>query len=200
MQSKTSTIATLITNFENAKGNIDRKSVMEVSKKLNIYHKQDASVLFDEHMVQRAGNNPKPRVIEVYKTFDKYGNLNDLRKEVIDYAKNNLVGKKIIIKDTNSTIEITNAGIKKTFSGRTVEEKLQTINKLEDIISEGIYFNTSYNIDDNTGIKFHHFLTPVKSYNKVGNTFIRIVIKEYTRDKNINDKFYYHQFEYIDNK
>ena len=52
---------------------------------------------------------------------------------------------------------------------------------LEDIISEAIYFNTTYDPNDNTGIKYHHFLAPVKLYTALNTVFIRIVIKEYTR-------------------
>ena len=65
---------------------------------------------------------------------------------------------------------------------------------------EGIYFNTSYTKDDKTGIIFHHFLTPVKLSNKSENAFVRIVIKEYTKNQSMINKFYYHQFEYLNYK
>lgn len=51
---------------------------------------------------------------------------------------------------------------------RLQKQKIQTANKLDDIIEQG------------------------------NNELIRVVIKEYAK-KTMNDKFYYHQLEYIDN-
>ena len=45
---------------------------------------------------------------------------------------------------------------------------------------------------------YHHFFTPIKSNDRNG--LIRVVIKEYTQNSTMNDKYYYHQLEFIDNQ
>ena len=76
-----------------------------------------------------AGKNKNPKIIDISKTIDNFCDLNDLRTMVIKYAKICYSGKTVIIKDTNIVVELDIRVIKKTFSGRTVHDKLQSVKK-----------------------------------------------------------------------
>lgn len=186
--------------FDNAKTKIDRKLVLDIAKTLNIYFKPNALIELDKEMLNKAGKNSSLKIIKINKFIDTYSDLNFLRRKILEFSKNKLNKKVCIIKDANILVQFNSEGIKKTFSGRTVENKLQSAYKLEQIVEESIYFCSSYNPNDASGIKYHHFLAVAKVYNEESNVFVRIVIKEYTKDRNVLNKFYYHQFEYINIK
>ncbi|MDD5979628.1 MAG: hypothetical protein PUC23_00765 [bacterium] len=193
-----------IDKYENAKETIDRKTLLEVADTLEIYFKKGAIVTIDENMSKRAGNNKTPKIIDV-SSFDKTGNLEILTREVNDLAKemySNNQNRYTLVEniDTNTNFELGNLGIDKTFSKNVPFEKLPTYNKLKEIGEQGLYYKTSYDANKKDGIKYHHFLTPVKAINTEGNAFIRTVVKEYTKDIGQNNKFYYHQIEYLDNR
>ena len=97
--------------------------------------------------------------------------------------------------------EIWKSGIKKTFSKNVPLNKTSTATLLKEIGEEGIYYLTTMTKNE-TNVLYHHFLTPVKVYNIDGTIIIRSVIKEYVDRNDLNNKFYYHQFEYVnyDNK
>ena len=197
-------IQEIINNFENAKGSIDRNTLLKVADTLEIYHKAGTKVITDETMLKRAGHNINPKIIDV-SIFNKTGKLSQLTREINNLSRelytNNKNGYTLVDNiDTNIDFELGKLGIDKTFSKNVPFEKLPTFNKLKEIGEQGLYYKTTYNSNKNDGILYHHFLTPVKAINNEGNAFIRTVIKEYTKDNNMNKKFYYHQMEYLDNK
>lgn len=193
----------IINKFDKARYFIDRETILEIAKLLEIKHKENAIVEKDNIMLKKAGNNKKPKIINVNNLFNIYNNITENTKEAkmlsIKIYVKNINGYTIINNiDTNINYELGRKGINKTFSKNVPFKKLLTANKLLEIGEQAIYYETSYDPNDKQGIKYHHFLTPVKLNNK--NAIIRSVIKEYTKDKNMKNKFYYHQFEYIEKK
>lgn len=193
-----------INKYENATGTIDRNTLLEVADTLDIHYKEGATIIIDENMIKKAGNNKNPQIIDV-SMFNRIGDLSQLTREVNNLSRdlyaNNENGYTLVDNiDTNTNFELGRLGIDKTFSKNVPIEKLPTFNKLKEIGEQGLYYRTTYNSNENDGILYHHFLTPVKAINTDGNAFIRTVIKEYTKDNNMNNKFYYHQMEYLDNQ
>lgn len=111
------------------------------------------------------------------------------------YSGVHLRNKEVKIKDTGTIAEINKSGIEKTFSGNVTPEKIQSTNNLQNIIQEGIYNYTTQDDKDINKTLYHHFFTPVNYNGKNG--LVRVVIKEFPKDASINDKYYYHQIEYI---
>ena len=189
-----------IEKFERAKNNIDRKTVVNIANSLDIKIKGGAVKIENTNMSKLAGKNKTPSIITIDELFKDLTskNIKEYRKEAESIA-NNLYRDKIVkIFDTQTNTEINKSGIEKTLSGNITKSKIQSINKLQDIIEQGIYGYTTYNPDDNNGILYHHFFTPVNYQNKNG--LIRVVIREFTNDNSLNDKYYYHQLEFISNK
>ena len=194
----------VINKYENAKNTIDRKTLLEAANTLDIHYKDGATVIIDENMSKKAGNNKNPQIIDV-SIFNRTGKISELTREINNISKDIYTKNKngytfVLNVDTNTNFELGNLGIDKTFSKKVPFEKLPTFNKLKEIGEQGIYYRTSYDANKKDGILYHHFLTPVKAINTEGNAFIRTVIKEYTKDSNMNNKFYYHQIEYLDNQ
>ena len=189
-----------IEKFEKAKNNIDRETVVNIANSLDIKIKEGATKIEDTNMSKLAGKNKTPSIITIDELFKDLTskNIKEYRKEAENIA-NNLYRDKIVkIFDTQTDTEINKSGIEKTLSGNITKSKIQSINKLQDIIEQGIYGYTTYNPDDNNGILYHHFFTPVNYQNNNG--LIRVVIREFTHDNSLNDKYYYHQLEFISNK
>ena len=189
-----------IEKFERAKNNIDRETVVNIANSLDIKIKGGAVKIENTNMSKLAGKNKTPSIITIDELFKDLTskNIKEYRKEAESIA-NNLYRDKIVkIYDTQTNTEINKSGIEKTLSGNITKSKIQSINKLQDIIEQGIYGYTTYNPNDNNGILYHHFFTPVNYQNKNG--LIRVVIREFTNDNSLNDKYYYHQLEFISNK
>lgn len=188
-----------IENFKKANKNVRRQDVLNVANSLNIKLKPGAVLINDTNMSRKAGHNPNPSIINITKIFENVNNKNakEFREDAIEEAMSKFRDAIVTIEDTKTEAEINRKGIEKTFSGNVTEEKIQTADNIKDIIEQGIYGFTSHNPNDNTGILYHHFFAPVNY--KDNNGLVRIVIKEYTQNKTMNDKFYYHQLEYIDN-
>ena len=168
---------------------------------LDIHYKAGAIVEQDIRMLKKSGNNKTPKIIDICHLIND-NLLKDITREANDLAlylyTNNFSGHTLIENiDTKGKIEIGKMGINKTFSKNVPIEKIPTSNKLKEILEQGIYFKTTYNLKDICGIRYHHFLAPIRIDNSEENVFVRIVVKEYTKDKNMNNKFYYHQLEYI---
>lgn len=193
----------VVDNYENAKNNIDRNTLLETAKDLKITHKNKSSVYENSDLQNKSGNNKNPKIINIDGVFtgnDFYSLTKTIREKALSLFTNNKDGyTNFVNKDTNTNAEIGKSGIKKTFNNNSSESKLNTYDKLKEICEEGIYYETTIN-DDDPNILYHHFLTPVKAYDTNGNAFVRFVIKEFTQQKDVNNKFYYHQFEYLDNK
>lgn len=189
--------------FENAVGTIDREILLEAAKDLNIKFSHDVEFVYNTQMEQNAGKNKHPKIVNVYKLFEEdelFASIKNAKSLSLTLFTNNSTGHiEINNKDTNIKYELGKSGIKKTFSKNVPFEKTNTANILKEIGEEGIYFFTTKNIGDNE-VLYHHFLTPVKLYNSVCISFIRIVIKEYINYTRIDNKFYYHQFEYLESK
>ena len=191
----------LINKYKKTKDKIERDILVEIVKLLDIHYKKGASIFEDLNILCISGNNKYPKIIPIT-TYDNIKEMKLLIKEINNIGRNlysNNINRYTLIKniDTNIEIELGNLGISKTFSKNVPFEKLSTVYKLDKIIEQGIYFKTSFNINSKDGIKYHHFFTPIRIIAKGENSFIRIVIKEYTKDKTKNKKFYYHQIEYI---
>ena len=186
--------------FRNARGNVSRDVVLTIADNLNIKIKDGSQRITDTEMSKRAGHNKKPKIVEITELFKDVTNNNakTYRNEAINEAMNRFRDKEITIKDTKTIAEINKSGIEKTFSGSVTESKIQTADNLDNIIEEGIYDYSTQNTNSKDGIIYHHFFAPVEY--KGNNGLIRVVIKEYTQNKTANDKFYYHQLEYINNK
>ena len=192
-----------IDKYENATGSIDRNTLLEVAQTLDITHKKGVRIVNDTKMQKLAGHNQNPKILNVDNLIEGnnlYEKTQNAKKSAIQlYAPNPNEYTEINNKDIQSIIEIGRSGIKKTFNNNTSENKANTYATLESILEEGIYFQTTENLGDEN-ILYHHFLTPVKAYDTEGNAFIRSVVKEITNNESLNKKFYYHQFEYLDNK
>lgn len=198
--SKNIDINKFIKNFDKAKNNIDRETVVNIADSLDIKIKEGATKIEDTNMSKLAGKNKTPQIITIDELFKDLTskNIKEYRKEAESIANNLYRDKVVKIYDTQTNTEINKSGIEKTLSGNITKSKIQSINKLQDIIEQGIYGYTTYNPDDNNGILYHHFFTPVNYQNKNG--LIRVVIREFTNDNSLNDKYYYHQLEFISNK
>lgn len=194
----------LLYKYKYAKGFVKREILLNAADELDIHYKENAIVSIDENMYKMSGNNNNPKIIDI-SIFNKTNDiskltrvLNNLSKELYTNNKKGYTYIKNI--DTNMYFELGSLGINKTFSKNVPIDKLPTYNKLKEIGEQGIYYRTSYNLNDKNGIKYHHFLTPVKAINSNENAFVRMVIKEYTNRSDLNNKFYYHQIEYLNNK
>lgn len=189
-----------IEKFEQAKNKIDRETVVNIANSLDIKIKEGASKIEDTNMSKLAGKNKTPNIITIDELFKDLTskNIKEYRKEAESIANNLYRDKLVKIYDTQTNTEINKSGIEKTLSGNITKSKIQSINNLQDIIEQGIYGYTTYNPNDNNGILYHHFFTPVNYQNKNG--LIRVVIREFTNDNSLNDKYYYHQLEFISNK
>lgn len=192
-------LSSSIERFKNAKGNIDRQDVLNIANSLNIKLKSGAKIVNNTEMSKKAGNNIKPNIVNITDIFKNINDKNakDFRNEAENMALELFRDKEVTIIDTNSITEINKSGIDKTFSGSVTENKIQTADNIKEIIEQGIYDFTSYNPNDKNNILYHHFFTPVNY--KRQNGLVRVVIKEFTKDSTVKDKFYYHQLEYIDN-
>lgn len=189
-----------IIQFEKAKGNVNRQIIINIINNLNIKLKNNAIKTNSTEMAKRAGKNKFPNIVAITEFFNNLTNQNarDFRNDAIIKALDLFRDEEVIIKDTNSVSEINKSGIEKTYSGNVTEEKIQTVDNLKEIIEEGIYGFSSYNPTDKNAILYHHFFAPIVYKGKNG--LIRVVIKEFTKDNTLKDKFYYHQLEYISNK
>ena len=185
-------------NYKKSK-QISRTLLLNLSELLDITFKKDARVELDKRLLMLSGNNKYPIIVNCESYYKK--TVNATIKEINKIAKQlytNNTKKNTIVRniDTNTEFEIGNMGISKTFSKRVPAEKKPTVFILRELIEQAVYYKTSFNEFDKDGIKYHHFLAIVKINNKYNN-IVRIVFKEYTKDKNLYNKFYYHQFEYI---
>lgn len=188
-----------IKKFRKANFSIDRQDVINIANSLNIKLKTGATIIDDTEMSKKAGNNKKPNIINITNVFTDINDKNakDFRNKAETIALKLFRDTEVTIIDTNSITEINKSGIDKTYSGTVTESKIQTADNIKEIIEQGIYGFTSYNPNDKNKILYHHFFTPVKY--KGENGLIRVVIKEFTKDSTVKDKFYYHQLEYINN-
>lgn len=189
-----------IETFEQSKGSVDRNVVLTIADNLNIKIKDGSQKITDTEMSKKAGHNQTPIIVNVTELFKDVTSKNakNFRNDAINEAMNRFRDKEVTIKDTRTIAEINKSGIEKTFSGSVTESKIQTADNLDNIIEEGIYSYSTHNPNNEDGIIYHHFFAPVEY--KGDNGLIRVVIKEYTKNKTANDKFYYHQLEYINNK
>ena len=111
----------IINKFDKARYFIDRETILEIAKLLEIKHKETAIVEKDNIMLKKAGNNKKPKIINVNNLFDIYNNITENTKEAkmlsIKIYVKNINGYTIINNiDTNINYELGRKGINKTFS------------------------------------------------------------------------------------
>ena len=194
------TLRKSIDNLRNATTNIDRQDVVNIANGLNIPLKNGAVKVENTDISKKAGKNKKPNLVNITKIFEGVTDSNaaNFRQNAIDTAMDLFRDTLVPIKDTYTIAEINKNAIAKTFSGSVTENKVQTADNIREIIEEGIYIYSTQDTSDENAILYHHFFTPVNYNNEKG--LIRVVIKEYTKNKTMNDKYYYHQLEYIDNK
>lgn len=201
MNSKTSKI--VLEKNNNVKGIMARVKVLELAKTLSITHKDGVIIVNDNKMQKVSGNNNSPKILKVDNLLqgdNLFNKTKNATKISIDLFTNN--GDrctKVKNKDTKTIFEIGKSGIKKTFNNNTSEEKANTCFMLKRIGEEAIYYQTTMNLNEQN-ILYHHFLTPIKSYNVKYELFVRCVVKEYLDRNDLNNKFYYHQFEYLCNE
>ena len=187
-----------IKKFKNASKVIDKQTLFVVAEYLDVHYKEGATFYKDNKMVH---DENKCNIVNITKIFRFNSNktLDNLIKDVKKESKSLYTFENgfTLVKniDTNICFEIGNMGIDKTFSKKVPIEKIFTYYKLKEILENGIYFITTYSIDDPNDIKFHHFLSVINFDNK--NQIVRFVVKEYGKNSNLNNKFYYHQFEYL---
>lgn len=183
--------------FNKAKGNISRDVIKNIANSLDIKVKNGAQKIQNTNMESLSGKNKNPKIISIDNIFEGVDskNVKSFRGKAISKALELFRDKKVNIKDTGTIAEINKHGIEKTYSGNITPEKIQTTNNIENIIEEGIYLYTTQSEEDINKILYHHFFTPVNYNDKNG--LIRVVIKEFTKDSSINDKYYYHQIEFI---
>ena len=184
-----------IEEFKNAKSTVKRENIINIANALNVYHKNNQTFI-DKNMAALAGKNLEPKIVKINNTFE-YQNKKELRFLVGDYALRNLKNKVVTIKDIQKNVDLSQKGLKKTSSIKQSETTLNSITKLPSIIEEGVYLNSSIDIDDNN-IVYHYFYSPVQTVN--GNELSMITIKEIVTDKNVNNKFYYHDILEINNE
>ena len=183
------------------KRNINYEIANNSINKLNIHHKENAIIIKERRFITNFSGS-KIRIIKINPIFnendDIIANTRCAKNISLNLYTSNTKGH-IIVNNlyTNIKLEIGKMGINKTFSKNVPFEKLSTTNILKKIVQHAIYVETSYDTNDKCGILYHHFITFVtfKSNNKI--QCIRTVFKEYTKDQNLNIKFYYHQFEDI---
>lgn len=186
-----------IENFEKAKKTVNRKDVLNIANLLNIKIKKGAHKIVDVRMQRKSGHNLEPKIVDITKLFENVTNNNvkKFRKQAMEKALELYRNEIVDIKDTESKAEINKSGIKETYSSGLTKEKIQSSDNIKEIIEEGIYGYTTQDDSDINQILYHHYFSPV-SYEQT-NGLIRVVIKEFPLDKTSNDKFYYHQIEYI---
>jgi len=189
-----------IENFKNAKNNVDRQTVIDIANNLEIKQKTGANVITNTEISKKAEKNKNPEIVTITETFEELTskNIKEYRKNAKNIALKLFRDVVVKIYDTKTMAEINKSGIDKTFSGAVTKSKIQTADNLKDIIQQGIYGYTTYNKNDMNKIMYHHFFTPVNYENNNG--LVRVVIKEFTKDKTMRDRFYYHQLEFISNK
>ena len=85
----------IIEKFDKARYFIDRETILEIAKLLDIKHKENAIVEKDNFMLKKAGNNKKPKIINVNNLFNIYNNITENTK------KAKLLSVKIYVKNIN---------------------------------------------------------------------------------------------------
>lgn len=186
-----------IIKFKEAKGVIDRQTIMDISDNIKIPIKENSKYVYDSEMSKKAGNNLKPNITNIDIIFEDAtkNNTFNFRKKAIENALNLFRDKKVQIKDTKTFAEINKSGIKETYSKDIGIEKLQSSNNFDSIIKEGIYKYTTKN-NSEKNILYHTFFSPV-SFNGENN-IMQVVIKEFADIADANDKFYYHTIKFVD--
>lgn len=179
--------------FGKAQSSVDRKVILTIVNNLNIKIKEGAERINDTNMEKQSGKNKNPEIITITELFKNVTDKNakTFREKAVNEALRRYRDTIAKIKDTDTVAEINKRGIEKTFSGSVTESKIQTADNILDIVEDGIYGFTTHDPNSKSGILYHHFFTPVKYKNNNG--LIRVVIREYTKDNTLNDKFYYHR-------
>lgn len=190
----------IIENFKKSSDKIDRNSVLDYSNVLNIPIKKGSSIIENTNMSKLSGRNKKPSIIDIGNPIIEVNNKNrkQIRKSILESFIRRFNNKEIMIYDTNTTAMVGKKGIEKTLSGAITTEKVKSMDKLDNIVANGIYKYTTADTNDANGILYHHFITPVRY--KGSNEVIRTIIKEYTKNPKLKDKYYYHQMELLDKK
>lgn len=179
--------------FKNAKDNVDRDTIINIVRSLDIYHR--GNTFIDNNMKNKSGQNSNSKIIKIDNYFTEYIDKEDLRLQAYKYAMNTYKNRIVKIKDIRDNVDIPQSGIKKTFGKNQDNIKMQTANNLSDIIEESLYFNSSKSTK-NSNIIYHYFYAPVSVNNN--NEIAMITIKEDISNKEENNKFYYHDIRNID--
>ena len=183
-----------IKRYKDAKNNVDRQDVFNVSHNLNVYHR--GTTFVDSRLQQKSGKNKNPKFINIDEFFKNYIDKEDLRKQAYNYALTNYKNETVLIKDIGTIIDVSQTGLKKTFNKNQDNMKMQTVNNLLDIIEEGIYLNSSKSTR-NSNLIYHYFYTPIIINGE--NQIALVTIREDTSNPNDRDKFYYHDLREIKN-
>lgn len=195
---ETQTLFNAVKEYEKAKDKVSRSIIETITDSINIPLKSGAEYVYNTELSRKSGNNVMPTIIDINDIFEGVTKNNAIkfRKKAIEKCLELFRNKVITIKDTNTLTEINKNGIKETYSKGVDTIKIQSTNNLGDIIAEGIYKYTTRDIDNDDGILYHNFYSPV-SYNGK-NHLMRVIIKEFSNNPNMNDKFYYHSLELIE--
>ena len=190
-----------IIKYDKYKKYVPRSFLLHIANELNITHASKVIVVNNHIFMNKSGHNKRPKIINIDELFPDLSNKERviyIRQLSFELYLDNLKGHtEVYNKDTNSMYEISKSGLKKTYSGNYDRNKFDSYNKLKEIGEEAIYFMTTKSIY-NDDVLYHHFVTPVKIINGKGNALVRTVIKEFVSYKLLNNKFYYHEFEYLD--
>ena len=96
-------------------------------------------------MQKKSGYNKKTQITDINVIFKdiKANNIKDFRTKAIELVNKLFRNKEIEIKDIRDNVGITKKNIKETYSKVLSEEKINSANKLGDIIKESIYGYTT---------------------------------------------------------
>ena len=189
-----------IRKYDKYKKYVPRSFLLHIANELKITHADKVIVVNNHIFMNKSGNNKRPKIINIDELLPGLSNRDKVRaakRLAIElYTDDMTKVTEVYNKDTDSIYEIGKSGIKKTYSGMYDDNKINTFNKLKEIGEEGIYILTTRNVN-NEFVLYHHFITPVKALDGSGNAFVRSVVREFLDRKNLNNKFYYHEFIYL---
>lgn len=177
---------------------VSRDVLKNLTDALDIDVKNGTQKISGTNMEKMSGRNLNPRVVNIDEIFsgvtDK--NARSFRKRAFDLATSLFNNKQVTVEDTGTSTQINKKGLRKTFSDNIPPSKVQSANKIGQIVEQGIYGYTTTNPNSTDGILYHHFFTPVNYDGENG--IVRTVIKEYTNEPSVINKYYYHQMELLD--
>ena len=187
-----------------ATDSFNRNDLIKIISNRSFYLKDGTTIFEDKRMQQKSGKNHNPKIIKIINQ-----NPNIVKKslkislnDAFDDALELYNGKTFSIKDSNINFSISKMSLdenyNKTINKKTDKVKINSVEQFSKICEESIYGYTTIKENDPNKILAHYFIGIVEYEDK--KFIVRTLIKDYTKQHNLPNKFYYQSFEELNSK